>query len=145
VVARVRLLVDVEQFIPRTHHKRCSQLHRTSASVALPVPAEQRPSSSDPCVGPYERRGFELVHLDDPGGFPILIEEDGEGHVLILDEGLRIAFASSAERRDVSTCCQDFLVPLTDLTGPFSARESAKVTQEEEYMALVGPQGTEAV
>jgi hypothetical protein len=145
MVARVRLFVDIEQFVPRTHHKRRPQLHRTLARVALPVPTEQRSSPSDPCVGPYERRGIELVHLDDSGSLPILIKEDWEGHILVLDEGLCIPFASGAERCDISTGRKYFLVPLTDLTGPFPARQSAKVTQEEKYMALIGPQITEAV
>ena len=145
MVASVRLLFDVEQLVPRTNHKRRSQLHRTSAGVTLPVPTEQGPAPSDPCIGSYERLGPELVHLDDLGRFPVLIEEDRKRYILVLDEGLRIPFSSGAERRDASTGCQDVVVALTDLTGPFPARQSAEVTQEEENMALIGPQVTEAV
>jgi hypothetical protein len=122
MVARVRLLVDIEQFVPRTYHKRRPQLHRTLARVALPVTTEQRSPPSDPCVGPYERRGIELVHFDDPGSFPIFIKEDRKGHTLVLDEGLCIPFSSGAERGDISTGCKYLLVPLADLTGPFPAR-----------------------
>ena len=145
MVTSVRLLVHVEQLVPRTHHKRRSELHRALTGVTLPVPTEQRPAACDPCIGPYQRLGPELVHLDDLGRFPILIEEDRKGYILVLDEGLRIPFSSGAERRDASTGCQDLLVPFTDLTGPFPARQSAKVTQEEENMALIGPKVTEAV
>jgi hypothetical protein len=86
-----------------------------------------------------------LVHLDDLGSFPIFIKEDRKGYLLVLDEGVCIPFATGAKRRDVSTGCQDLLVALTNLTGPFPARQSAKMTQKEEHMALIDPQVTEAM
>lgn len=86
-----------------------------------------------------------MIHLDDLGSFPIFIKEDRKGYLLVLDEGLRIPFASGAERRDGSTGCQDLLVPFTNLTGPLPARQSAKVAQKEEHVTFIRPQVAEAV
>jgi hypothetical protein len=86
-----------------------------------------------------------LVHLDDLSGFTVFVKQDGEGHLFILDEGSCVSSASGAQCCDARPGFQDLFVPLTDLTGPFPTRQSAEVAQEEQYMAIIGPQVTEAV
>ena len=141
----VRLLVHIEDFVPWADDERCTKLHRTVPGLVLPMAPEQRLSAGQKCVGTDERCRFEPVHLDDPCCFTVFVNENLEGNVLVFDERLRVPLPSGADGGDARAGLKDLFVPLTDLTGPFPARQSAKVAEEEENMSLIDPQVTEAV
>ena len=68
-----------------------------------------------------------MVQLDDLRSFAVLVEEDGEGNVLVFDERLRVPLPSRTDGSDADAGIEELVVSLTDLTGPFPARQSAKV------------------
>jgi hypothetical protein len=86
-----------------------------------------------------------LVHLNDLSSLAVLVEQDREGYVLVFDEGGGVSSAAGAEGCDSCPGFQDLSIPLTDLTGPFPARQSAKVAQKEEHVTFIRPQVAEAV
>ena len=145
VVACVRLPVDVEQFVTRAEDERCTELHRAGTGLVLSVAAEQGPTSGEQGIGADERRSFQAVRLDDPGGFAVFVEQHGERHGFILDERLCVPLAPGSDGGDTNAGRQELIVPLTDLTGPLPAGQSPEMSEEEEYVALVGPQIAEAL
>jgi hypothetical protein len=88
---------------------------------------EQRLSAGQKCVGTDERSCLETIHLDDLCCFAVLVEEDGKGNVLVFDERSRVSSASRTDGSDADAGIEELVVSLTDLTGPFPARQSAKV------------------
>jgi hypothetical protein len=73
------------------------------------------------------------------GGGAVLVEQHGKWHRLVLDEGLCVPFATRADSDDPCPGCQDLVVSLADLTGPFATGDSAKVAKKENQVGLVRP------
>lgn len=145
MIARVGLLVEVQEFVAWADHERGPELHGAVTGLVLAIPLDERPASGQERVGTDERCRLEAVHLDDLCRFALFVDQDGEWHPFVFYEGLCVPFPSGSNSGHTDTGHQKIVVPVADLTGPFPAGQSAEVAQEEEDMALIGPQITKAV
>lgn len=59
--------------------------------------------------------------------------------MLILDESECVAPASGPDRSHTGSGGQDFLISVSDLTGPFTAGQSTEVPEEEDHMRGLSP------
>jgi hypothetical protein len=145
MIACVRLLVDVEEFVAWGYYERRSQLGGAAAGVVLPIATNQRPCSCQPRIGSERSRGSQLVQHNGVGRIAVLIQEDRERNRLILDEGRCVPSTSGADRSHTRSGRRQLFVSVSDLTGPFAARQSTEVSKEEKHMGLFGPQVPEPV
>jgi hypothetical protein len=109
------------------------------------MPAPQRADRGTDGGGSHERPDAERIRGNDLGGRAVFVEQHGEGHVLVFDEGDGVPPPSGADGGHPGPGSGDLVVSIADLTGPLAAGESAEVTQEEEGVGLLGPQIAEAV
>ena len=145
MVTGERFPVDVEQFIARCHDDRRPQLGRPATRIALPVAAGERSGPGEERIRPDQRHRAETVRLDDVCGLPVLVEEHGEGHFLIVNERFGVSPTARADRSDARPDGLEVFVAVADLTGPLTTGQSAEVPKEEKYVRIGGPQIPQAV
>jgi hypothetical protein len=86
-----------------------------------------------------------LIHLDDLRSLAVFIKKHRKRNCLVLNECHRVASATGAQRGYARPGSKNLIVPFTDLTGPFPARQSAKVAEKQEYVSFFSPKITKSV
>lgn len=145
VVAGIILEVLVQQPVARTDHQRGAQLERPPPGVSLPVSFQRRSGAGDQLGGLDQRAHAHLPGAGDLGGGAVFVEEHLKGNRLVFDESLGVPLAAGSYRSDVGTRIEDFLISVADLTGPFTAGQSAEMAKEEDDPHLLGPSVAEPV
>lgn len=145
MVACELLEVLVEDLIARAHHDGRSQLGRSTAGLPLAMTTGKGTEAGGELARLQQSRRSDRCGADDVGGGSVLIQQDGKRNVLVLDEGLGVAFAACADGGDAGSGGEDLVVSVADLTGPLAAGQSAEVAKEENDLGLLGPQVAEPV
>ena len=140
MVACEGLLVDVDQLVARRHHKGRSELGGPATCLVLPVTSGEGSRSGKECIRPQQRCGSESIHLNHVRCLAFLVEEYGERHGFILDERHGVSSVSRADGGHTGAGCDEFLVSISDLTGPLAAGESAEMSEKQENVRIIGPQ-----
>ncbi len=145
MITRIRLFVDVNEFVAWRHYECRSELRGSAAGVVLPIALCHRTRPRQPCIRSERCRGSQLVQHNGVCCGPVLVEKYWEGNVLVLDERRCVSSTTGANSCDArSGRCQLF-ISVSDLTGPFSAGQSAEVSEKEKDMRFVRPQVAEPV
>src|SRR5260370_19755227 len=118
---------------PRADDKGCAELGDALAALSDAV-----------AVAAGLKRAFETARIEKQGGEVDLpdrrgprrrsgvVDKDGEGHLLIGDEGLRIADIARADRHYLGAGALDPVVGASQLRGMLSAEQSAEMAQEDQ-------------
>lgn len=145
MISGERLTVDIEKLVARSNDERRTELCRAGAWTALPVASNEGPRSSHPGIRSDYRCGAKSVQLDDVSSKTIGVEKNAERNRFVLDECGRVAPTAGPDGGDVRTGLHQLPVSVTDLTGPFTTRQSSEVPQEEKDVGRVSPQVTKTL
>ena len=132
VVAGEFLKVRIAELVAGPDDDGCTQLEGAFPRIALSIPFGQSSRPGRELAGAGKSHFAQGASANELGGRAVFVEEHFERNRFILDESLRIAASAGTDSGDVRTCCEDLLISLTDLTGPFPAGQSAEVSEEED-------------
>ena len=143
MVACVVLEILVEDLISWPNHDGGTELHRPASGLALPMPRGEGPETGGELARTDEGRHTDGARTHDLGSDAVLVEQHRERNPLVLDEGLRIPAPPGADSRDLRPGCENIFVPVSDLTGPLTARQSTEVPEEQDHLGLIAPEITQ--
>jgi hypothetical protein len=143
VIACVILEVFVKDLVARAHDDRRTQLHGPPSGFLLPMPGSEGTEAGGDLTGTDQACDTDGAGPYDLGCGAFLVEKDGERNLLVLDESLRISPTSGADGRYFRPGGEDLSVPVSDLTGPLTACQSAEVSKEQNHLRLIAPKITE--
>jgi hypothetical protein len=128
VVRGVSIHVLIEKRRARPNHIRGAELGDPFSALVDPESGPMRPAS------PSERLAIEQEpgkghRLNGSGscGHSVIVDKDGKGDPLLLDERRSVPFVTRADGNDVGMLVSDLLIVLTQLRGMLTAQQSAEM------------------